>query len=181
MLLRRFIRQALRTSRYRFFRNFAYIGPKNVFVYFVAQRVLRINSHVPWPVHWASNVSWPERITMRDWRPYPGFLPGQYIQARNGIQIGKNVRLGPGVKLVSASHALDDFSKHEECGSIVIGDNCWLGANAILLPGVELGDHVVVAAGAVVSKSVPRNSLVGGVPAKVIRQLNDYTGDSSKW
>lgn len=181
MTIKRSIIRWLRNSNSVFLRDFAYIGPKNVVIYFFFQRVLRINSHVPWPVHWSAIVSQPHKIIMRDWRPYLGFLPGQYIQAINGIEIGKNVRIGPGVKLISASHRLEDFSLHEECGPIVIGNNCWLGADSIVLPGVSLGEHVVVAAGAVVSKNMPKNSLVGGVPAKVIRDIGEYTGDISKW
>jgi hypothetical protein len=60
------------------------IGLKKIIHYLLFQRILRINSHVPWPVHWSSIVSCPERIERKYWRPYPGYMPGQYIQA-NGI------------------------------------------------------------------------------------------------
>ena len=94
----------------------------------------------------------------------------------NGIIIGKNVRLGPGVKIVSASHNLVNYDIHDKTEPIEIGDNCWLSANAIILPGVKLGNHVVVAAGAVVTKSFPDNCLVAGVPARIIRMLDAYQG-----
>jgi len=105
---------------------------------------------------------------------YPGYMPGQYIQAINGIIIGKNVRFGPGVKIISANHNFNDFSKHDNADPIIIGDNCWIAANAVILPGVQLGNHVVVAAGAVVTKSFTDNCLIGGVPAKIIKELDAY-------
>jgi len=101
-------------------------------------------------------------------------MPGQYIQAINGIVIGKNVRLGPGVKLISANHDLLNFDIHIKNEPIEIGDNCWISATAVILPGVKLGNHVVVAAGAVVTKSFSDNCLIGGVPAQVIKSLDNY-------
>lgn len=157
-----------------------FLGPKRAFIYFVAQRVLRINSHVPWPVHWSSVVTAPENIKTVDVLPFLGHHPGCYIQAMNGIIVGKNVRYGPGVHFISANHDLLDYDKHSFTPPIIIGNNCWIGAGAILLPGVELGEHVVVAAGAVVTKSVGANQLVGGVPARVIADLDEYAG-SPNW
>jgi acetyltransferase-like isoleucine patch superfamily enzyme len=157
-----------------------YIGLKNTIVYFFFQRILRINSHVPWPVHFSSIVSNPEKIKINYWRPYPGYMPGCYIQAINGIEIGKNVRMGPGIKIISANHNILDFNKHITEKQIKIGDNCWIGANAVILPGVELGDHIIVAAGAVVSKSfLEENCIIGGVPANIIKKIDKYTGVES--
>ena len=135
------------------------IGLKNTITYFFFQRVLRINPHVPWPVHFSSVVSNPEKIKRHYYRPYPGYMLGCYIQALNGIEIGKNVRIGPGVKIISANHDICDFDKHIKEHPIKIGNNCWISANAVILPGVELGDHTIVASGAVVSKS-----WVSGIP-----------------
>ena len=157
-------------------RHLTYIGWKNALLYFFMQRILRINSHVSWPVHWSSIVSNPEKITCKHWRPYPGYMPGQYIQAINGIIIGRNVRMGPGVKLISANHNLCNYDLHNEAAPIKIGDNCWLGSNVIILAGISLGEHVVVAAGAVVSKSFSGNCLIGGVPAREIKPLDPYAG-----
>ncbi|TVO66708.1 acyltransferase [Spiribacter aquaticus] len=153
-----------------------YIGLKNTLTYFFFQRILRINSHVEWPVHWASIVSSPDRIQRGSFRPYPGYMPGQYIQAVNGVVIGRNVRLGPGVKIISADHDVNDFQVHLVNSPIYIGDNCWLGADSVILPGVKLGNHVVVAAGAVVTKSFGENVLVGGIPARVIKRIGAYQG-----
>jgi len=150
--------------------------PKDMLIYFIFQRILRINSHVPWPVHWSSSVFSPERIISKPSRFYPGYSPGQYIQAVNGIILGHNVRLAPGVKIISANHNLLDYDIHDKSGPIEIGDNCLVSANAVILPGVKLGKHVVVAAGAVVTKSFPDNCLIGGVPACIIKHLDNYVG-----
>jgi len=144
---------------------------------FFIQRFLRINSHVPWPCHWSSVVSCPENIHMKTFPPYPGLGLGQYIQAKNGIYIGRNVRMGPGVKIISANHNLENFEQHDPSDPIYIGNFCWLSANCVILPGVILGHHVIVAAGAVVTKSFKENDIViGGVPAKKIKDIGHYKG-----
>jgi len=76
------------------------------------------------------------------------------------------------VKIISANHKIEDLSKHEKTRPIRIGKDCWLGANAIILPGVELGDRVIVGAGTVVTKSFPSNCIIMGVPARIIRTHN---------
>jgi acetyltransferase-like isoleucine patch superfamily enzyme len=154
------------------------IGLKNYVQCFIAQRILRINSQVPWPCHWSSSVGGVSRIKLKTFPPFPGFGIGQYIQAVNGINIGTNVRLGPGVKLISANHDLLDFEKHLNVDPIVIGDNCWIGANAIILPGVSLGNHVIVGAGAVVTKSFFEDDVVvAGNPAQIVKNLDRFYGD----
>lgn len=151
-----------------------YMDWKSIAQYWFFQRLLRINSHVGWPVHWSSVIVTPEKVVLRSpFRP-PGMQPGTYIQGINGIIVGENVWLAPGVKIVSADHDLCDYALHSACEPVEIGDNCWLGANSVILPGVKLGNHVVVAAGAVVSNSFPDNTLVAGVPARVIRHLGAY-------
>ena len=152
------------------------LGASVALQYFFIQRVCRINAHVPWLVHWSSHVSGVEHIRLSSHPPFPGYSPGQYIQAANGIRFGANVILAPGVKLISANHDLNDFEKFIPGGPIVIGDNCWLGANAVLLPEVQLGNHVIVGAGAVVAGSFPDNCVIAGVPARKIRDLGPYAG-----
>lgn len=178
--MKRTLKQIYFSMAYIFFskRLVNYIGVKNILIYFFFQRILRINSHVSWQVHWSSIVISPEKIKLKYWRPFPGYMPGCYIQASNGIEIGKNVRIGPGVKIVSASHDMYDFDLHTKYDPIKIGDNCWLAANSIILPGVELGNHTIVAAGAVVTKSFYEgNCILGGVPAKVIKKIDNYKGE----
>jgi acetyltransferase-like isoleucine patch superfamily enzyme len=73
------------------------------------------------------------------------------------------------VKIISANHDLDDFANIVHCGPITIGKKCWIGANAVILPEVTLGDGVVVGAGSVVTKSFAKNSVVAGNPAQLIK------------
>lgn len=90
------------------------------------------------------------------------------------ITIGKNAMLAPGVHIYSATHPLDSAERNsgKEFGKPVkIGDNVWIGGRAVIAPGVTLGDNVVVAAGAVVTKSFPDNVVIGGNPAKIIKNL----------
>jgi acetyltransferase-like isoleucine patch superfamily enzyme len=151
------------------------IGWQNTLKYFFFQRILRINGHVPWPVHWSSRVMSPDKIIQEN--IYPGFSMNSHIDGRNGIILGKNVRMGPRVSIISMNHKLDDYVCYEEEGPIVIGDNCWLGTNVIILPGIKLGNHVVVGAGAVVTKSFEEDDiLIAGVPAKIIKKLGPYRG-----
>ncbi len=88
--------------------------------------------------------------------------------------IGENVFIAPGVVISAATHPLDAHrrvTRHFQSHPITIGDRAWIGANATILTGVTIGENAVVAAGAVVTHDVPPNTLVGGVPARVIREL----------
>ena len=89
-----------------------------------------------------------------------------------GIVIEDNVLIGPKVSLLSEGHPLAPAAR--AClvpGKIHIKKNAWIGANAIILPGVTIGENAVVAAGAVVSKNVEDNTVVGGVPARFLKQI----------
>jgi len=89
-----------------------------------------------------------------------------------GITIEDNVLIGPKVNLVTENHPLDPADRRAIiCKPIIIERNAWIGAAATILPGVTIGENSVVAAGAVVSKDVPANTVVGGVPAKLIKNL----------
>ena len=92
------------------------------------------------------------------------------------VEIGSHVNLAQGITVTALNHNFDDTEKRiDEQGvstnPVTIEDDVWVGANAVILPGVTIGNHCVVAAGAVVTKDVPPHSLVAGVPAKVIKQI----------
>lgn len=91
------------------------------------------------------------------------------------ITIGEGTLFGPACQLITVEHPVEDVRQRaegwERARPITIGQHCWFGAGAIVLPGVTIGDNCVIAAGAVVAKDVPAGSLVGGVPARVIRQI----------
>ncbi|GAA4424227.1 sugar O-acetyltransferase [Pontibacter saemangeumensis] len=89
-----------------------------------------------------------------------------------GLTIEDNVMLAPGVKLLSESHPLSSGNRQSLVPKpIHIKRNAWIGANAVILQGVTVGENAVVAAGAVVSKDVPDNAVVGGIPAKFIKSI----------
>ena len=135
------------------------------------KKVFRVNSDVPWSVHFTSKVIIPQKIKIGK-NVDRSFLlsTGCYFQAGNGIEIGDNTIFAPGTKIISANHSPSNLDEWEEEDSIVIGENCWLGANSIILPGVTIGDNVIVAAGAVVTKSFDSNITIGGCPAKIIKK-----------
>ena len=90
-----------------------------------------------------------------------------------GITIEDEVLIGPKVNLLSEGHPLvPDGRKVLELNRVLIKRNAWIGAAATILPGVTVGENAVVAAGALVTKDVPDNTVVGGVPAKVIRKID---------
>lgn len=110
--------------------------------------------------------------------------PGVQLYAESptmnpSIIIGNDVMFGPGVQLHINNHIFKDKNRpislqgHDEKGPIVIKDGAWIGANSIILSGVTIGKNAVVAAGAVVSKDVADYTVVGGVPSRIIKEMDD--------
>ncbi|MEQ1624599.1 MAG: DapH/DapD/GlmU-related protein [Sediminibacterium sp.] len=89
-----------------------------------------------------------------------------------GITIEDNVLIGPRVNLVTENHPVDPTQRKSlVLGAILIKKNAWIGAGATILPGVTIGENSIVAAGATVNKDVPNNCIVGGIPAKFIKDI----------
>jgi acetyltransferase-like isoleucine patch superfamily enzyme len=89
-----------------------------------------------------------------------------------GITVEDDVLIGPRVNLVTENHPLDPNDRQSLIvNPIIIKRNAWIGAAATILPGVTIGENAIVAAGAVVSKDVPANTIVGGIPAKHIKAI----------
>jgi len=91
------------------------------------------------------------------------------------VRIGNNCMIAPRVSIFTATHPLDAATRvagFEFARPVTIGDNVWIGGQAVINPGVSIGHNVVVAAGAVVTKDVPDGVVVAGVPARVIRRLD---------
>jgi len=97
------------------------------------------------------------------------------------VNIGDYVMIGPNTMISTVGHPMLPSGRRKHLGiaePVTIGNDVWMGGNVTVLPGVTIGNNVVVAAGAVVTKDVPDNSLVAGVPAKVIKELeNDIEED----
>ena len=92
------------------------------------------------------------------------------------VHIGENCLIGPRVSIITATHPIDSLERNSgvEFGKkITIGDNVWIGAGVVINPGVDVGNNAVIASGAVVTSNVDDFTLVAGVPAKLIRRLDD--------
>ena len=127
---------------------------------------------MPFPVHYTSRVIGYKNIKLiKDSNTICSFSlsPGCYIQALNGVEIGANFLFAPGIKIISANHGVNNELKDENIEAVKIGSNVWLGANVIILPGVSLGNNIVVGAGSVVTKSFPDNVIIAGNPAIIVK------------
>ena len=95
---------------------------------------------------------------------------------QGGITIEDGVFIGPGAKILTEGHPEEPELRHTlHTEPVVIRRKAWIGAGAMILPGVTVGENAIVAAGAVVTKDVPDNAIVAGVPAKVLRNIKtDY-------
>jgi len=159
-----------------FYRHIEGANPYHVFAtVFFPQKILRINGSVSWPVDPRSRVLHHRNITVGK-RSFPGWSHGCYIQGRNGIHIGHNLRMGPHVGLISCNHELDNYDAWSGAKPIQIGDNVWIGMNTVVLPGIHIGNNVVIGAGSIVTTDIPENSIAAGNPCKVIKEKTPYTG-----
>lgn len=147
----------------------------NLMYFFFPQKFLRINGRVPWPVHWTSRVLYSRKISVGN-NAAPGRNAHCYIQGKNGISIGHNLRMGPGVGLISANHDIDNYDQWVVTNPITIGDNVWIGMNSVVLPGISIGNNVVIGANSVVNRDIPDNSIAVGNPCKVVREKPPYQG-----
>ena len=99
---------------------------------------------------------------------------GCHFQDQGGIEIGDGTLIGHNVVLATINHDLNPRkNRKNHYAPIKIGTHVWIGSNATILPGVTIGDHAVVAAGAVVTHDVPAMTVVGGVPAKVLKDIRE--------
>lgn len=103
---------------------------------------------------------------------------GINCRVRGPQKIGNNVMMGPNCNILTSSHKTDDITipmikqgEHpKKC--VQIGNDCWIGLNVVIMPGVRIGNGCIVGAGSVVTKNVPDFAVVGGVPAKIIKYRN---------
>lgn len=142
---------------------------------FIFQRIIGVNRDCRWSVHFTSKIQSPRNIQIhRTVRRSFAVSGGCYIQAENGLHISEGSIFAFGVKIITANHDPQDLRRHMPGPPVRIGRNCWLASNVVVLPGVELGDHTVVGAGSVVTKSFPEGHCVlVGIPARVLRRLDD--------
>ncbi|MFJ5625063.1 sugar O-acetyltransferase [Peribacillus loiseleuriae] len=102
------------------------------------------------------------------------FNTGCSFQDRGGISIGDGSMIGMNATIATLNHGISLETRNTTYSSpVVIGENVWIGSSATILPGVTIGDNSIVAAGAVVTKDVPENTIVAGVPAKVLKKIDN--------
>lgn len=118
-------------------------------------------------IHWRAEFYAPERVVVGRWCTIGDTA---FLDGRSGLTIGDSVNLGSHVSIYTRQHDVDSPDFAEVGGPVVIGDHAWVASHAIVLPGISIGEGAVVAAGAVVTKDVEPYTLVGGNPARPIRQ-----------
>lgn len=152
------------------------IGLSYFFINTIFQVIFGLNRHLGFMINFTSRVRHPEKITITagqngDFYKCIAESNGVYIQAKNGIELHSCLNIASGVKIVSANHDPSNLKKHVNSEPIKIGREVWLGANVVVLPGVTIGDNVVIGAGSVVTKSLPANVVAVGNPCKVIKSI----------
>ena len=154
------------------------IAPLNIsIVNFIFQKIFRVDSNCKFSKNYTSRVLCPDEIFIEDesLSVMKSFAVsgGCYIQACEGLFIGKGTIWSFNVSIITQGHDINDLNKIPKVNPIKIGRDCWIGTNSTILPGVELGDKTIVGANTVVTKSFPEgNVILAGTPAKVIRKIN---------
>ena len=137
------------------------------------KNILRLGRPMPFPTGLTCIISSAKNIHFHPDDINNFQSSGTYFQNFIGhIYIGKGSYIAPNVGIITANHQLNDLDVHADGEDVIIGEKCWIGMNSVILPGVKLGDHTIVAAGAVVTKSFPQGHIVvAGVPARIIKEL----------
>ncbi|MBJ7879163.1 acyltransferase [Gelidibacter salicanalis] len=135
------------------------------------QKVLGNNKNAYWPVHKSSRIVGEQNIYI-GLGTFPGFQRNIYIQGTGKLYFGNYTIVGQNSGVLSGNHDLYDYRKLAPRDT-KIGSYCWIGMNSTVLGGVVLGDHTIVSAGSVVTKSFPEGfCVIGGVPAKIIKKID---------
>lgn len=138
-----------------------------------ARLLLGTNKGVPFPVSPRINVVASQNIDFHPDDLNNFQTMGNYFQAIGRITIGRGTYIAPNVGIITANHNPLNLDCHLEPKPVVLGENCWIGMNSVILPGVTLGKHTIVGAGSVVTKSFPEgNCIVAGNPAKLLRTIS---------
>jgi acetyltransferase-like isoleucine patch superfamily enzyme len=139
---------------------------------FIVQRIFRVNAEVPYTVHPTNKITGWKNCKFEDDTVLSNLCSsgGAYIAVFDGttLEIGAGTIWACNICIQTADHIPGDLANYTKA-SVKIGRNCWLANGVVITAGVELGDNVVVAANAVVTKSFPSNVIVAGVPAKIIK------------
>ena len=143
------------------------------------QKIRGKNKRAIWPVSALSLIGEPTNLIIDESSEGNLMTSGLYLQCMDAKTIiGKDVFIAPNVGIITCNHDTNNPSEHLRGKDVIIGDNCWIGMNAVILPGVVLGGKTTVGAGAVVTKSFPEgNCVIAGNPARIIRKLEESDND----
>jgi len=137
------------------------------------QKLLGFNKKVPWPVNPFIHINGAKNLHF-----HPDDLNnfqtiGSYFQCfQASIYIGKGTYIASNVGIITSNHNPAKLEEYSEGKDVIIGENCWIGMNSVILPGVVLGDNTIVGAGSVVTRSfLEGNYVIAGNPAKIIKEL----------
>lgn len=149
--------------------------------YFFWQKIMRVNSSVPWPVDFRSKiVDWPniQKGICCD----PGDNPGIYINAAGGLKLGYNVNIGQNTIITTTNHYKYDHRKLSHTKGVTIGNNVWIGANCSIVAGSQIGDNVTIGAGCYIKGNIASNSTViqSDSQLSIIQKTKDYEWDCTK-
>jgi acetyltransferase-like isoleucine patch superfamily enzyme len=149
--------------------------------YFFLQKIIGFNRRVPWPVDFRSQILGWQHIK-KGIICDPGDNLGTYINAYGGLEIGDNVDFGPNLTLVTTNHYKYDQRKISNTKGVKIGNNVWVGANCVILPGTVIGDEVTIGAGCTISGVIPSKCTVvhADNTLKIIPKTKDYEWDIYK-
>lgn len=156
-----------------FNRNSLSGGWKWILKYWFGQKILRYNANVRFPVPRTVQFSNPDNIEFDpdDMRSMQNM--GCYFQAINAkLKLGKGIKIAPNCGFITTNHDFQNLDQSAQGKEIIIGNNCWIGMNSVILPGVKLANHIIVGAGSVVTKSFEEeNIMIAGNPAKKIKSI----------
>lgn len=154
------------------FKNLKSEGWKWVYQGIISQKIRGYNRYIKFPVNFRSVVSSNNiEFDPNDLNNFQHY--GCYFQNFNGIiKLGRGTYIAPNVGIITSNHDVNNLDSHTEGKDVIIGDNCWIGMNAVILPGVKLGNNTIVGAGSIVTKSFEEgNCVIAGNPAKKIKDL----------
>lgn len=130
------------------------------------------NRKIPWPCSPLCNIATTNmKFDVNDLNNFQG--GGIYYQAWDApITLGRGTYIAQNVGLITSNHNIKNLDERGKVGEIILGESCWIGMNAVILPGVELGPHTIVGAGSVVTHSHKEGHVVlAGNPAKIIKEI----------
>jgi acetyltransferase-like isoleucine patch superfamily enzyme len=153
------------------------VGAGQLFTNWYYQKILKINYDVPFQVHFTSRLTGCKNIKIigdpaKVMISFASSGGCYYAVSPNAtLEIGEGTIWAHNLNIQTSNHDPNNFDKAIE-KSIKIGKHCWIGGNVSILAGAELGDHVLVGANSVVTKSFPDKVIIAGCPAKIIKQLD---------